>query len=169
MTELYPANFVASATTYLRVAWTKSTDCTGAIVGGVLQNAVQQAGCTQAVRATYLSAAAKVMGTIGVLNLSNYSAAASAGKQAGQYEFISRLAAPSGPAKGIGGGTGLEEAVAKGHYLILVWAQYTNLTAGSSKSTQQRLQAFMNLLISQTANVSLSSRMISGTPTPPAG
>ncbi len=168
MSELYPSYFTSGTTTYLKVAQTKSTNCIGAIVGGVLQNAVQQAGCTQAVRATYLATAAKVMGTIGVLNLSNYSASASAGKQAGQYEFISRLATKSGPAKNIGGGTGLEEAVAKGHFLILVWAQFTDLTPGKTKTQQQRLRAFMDLLIAQTANVSLSARMVSGTPSPPA-
>lgn len=167
MPELFPARFTSGAATYAQVAEVASTDCASALIGGVLQNAVKQAGCTQALRATYLSTTTNMMATIGVLNLATATDATNAGNQAGQYEFVSRLAAQTGPASHIGGGTGVEEAVVKGHYLILIWAQYTNLTAGSNQAQQTQLNDFMTLLNNDTVNASLSSRMISGTPSPP--
>ena len=52
----------------------------------------------------------------------------------------------------------------KGHYLVLVWAEDTNLSPPKGKADRARLTAFMNLLIKQTVNVSLSHRMVDGKP-----
>jgi hypothetical protein len=164
MTELYPGTISAAGTDYTRAKQTKSTNCRAALIGGALQSAVRHGHCTQSLRATYLSKSAKVMGTIGVFNLKNYAAANSAASKAGHSEFVAQLAAKAGPAKAIGQGTGIEEALVKGHYLVLVWAEGTNLSPPKSKEGRARLTAFMNLLINKTVNVSLSSRMVDGKP-----
>jgi len=162
--ELYPASISSAGTVYTRATQTKSTKCRPALIGAALQAAVRHGGCTQSLRATYLSKSAKVMGTIGVFNLKNYAVASTAASKAGHSEFVAQLAAKAGPAKAIGQGTGIEEALVKGHYLVLVWAEDTNLNAPKGKQGKARLTAFMSLLIKQTVNVSLSHRMVDGKP-----
>jgi len=162
--ELYPGTISNAGTVYTRVKQTKSTNCRAALIGGALQAAVRHGHCTQTLRATYLSKSAKVMGTIGVFNLKNYAAANSAASKAGHSEFVAQLAAKAGPASAIGQGTGIEEALVKGHYLVLVWAEDTNLNPPKGKAGRARLTAFMHLLFSQTVSLSLTSRMVDGKP-----
>ncbi len=166
--ELYPGTISSAGTVYTRAAQTGSGNCRAALIGSALQAAVGQGGCSQALRATYLSRSAKVMGTIGVFNLKSYAAASKAASKAGHSEFVAQLKAKAGPAKAIGQGTGIEEALVKGHYLVLVWAEATNLSPPKGKAGRARLTAFMNLLISQSVNVSLSNRMVDGKPVKPA-
>jgi hypothetical protein len=162
--ELFPASVSSASTVYARAIKARSTNCHAALIGSALQAAVRHAGCKQALRATYLSKSAKVMGTIGVYNLKDSALASKAAGKAGHAEFVAQLAAKAGPAKSIGKGTGLEEAIVKGHYLVLVWAENTNLNAPNGKAGRARLTAFMNLLVKNTVNVSLSNRMVDGKP-----
>src|SRR6185437_11892832 len=82
------------------------------------QAIVRKGGCTQVVRASYLSSNRKVMATIGVLNLSDVAAAEKAGKASGAAQFIRQLPGPHGPTRNLSKGTGIEVAEIKGHYLI---------------------------------------------------
>jgi hypothetical protein len=104
------------------------------------------------------------MGTIGVLNLANSASAGKAGKATGSSQFISQLNAASGPTHSLTKGTGLEEAEVKGHYLILTWVEFTNHRAPRTAAAKALLKTFSADLISQTANVSLTSRMVTGKP-----
>jgi hypothetical protein len=165
--ELYPPSFSSGGTRYTRATQARGKKCRAALIGSTLQTAVSRAGCSQTLRATYLSKTAKVMATIGVFNLKNYAAAGNAASKAGKSEFVSQLASRTAPAKAIGQGTGIEEAVVKGHYLVLVWAEATNLNPPKSPAGRHRLEAFMNLLIKDTVNVSLSTRMVDGKPGKP--
>jgi hypothetical protein len=165
--ELYPASFSSPGTAYTRVRVAKGNNCHAALIGSALQSAVKRGGCNQTLRATYVAKAAKVMATIGVFNLKTAGAATKAAGKAGRAEFVAQLAAKSGPAKAIGQGTGLEEAIVKGHYLVLVWAETSNLSPPKGKAGRARLTAFMNLLVNRTVNVSLSNRMVDGKPVPP--
>lgn len=165
--ELYPATVSSHGTVYTKARQTKGTKCRAALIGSALQAAVKRGACIQTLRATYLSKAAKVMATIGVFNLKTAAAATKAASMAGHAEFVAQLAAKSGPAKAIGQGTGIEEAIVKGHYLVLVWAEKTNLNPPKSKAGRAKLTAFMNLLVNHTVNVSLSNRMVDGKPVPP--
>jgi len=164
--ELYPGSFASGGTVYTKVTQRQGTTCRDSIIGSALKAAVRQAGCTQAIRATYVSRSAGVMATIGVFNLDSATAAGQAATKAGHSSFVAQLQASTGPAKFIGRGTGIEEALVKGHYLILVWAEATNLHTPRNKADRARLEAFMNLLIARTANVSLSYRMVYGQPVP---
>jgi hypothetical protein len=161
--ELFPAKFSAGAS-YSRTVGHKSTHCAAAVVGAKLQHALRSAGCSQVLRASYLSARKKQMGTIGVLNLKTFKAAERAGKAAGSAQFIRPLDARHGPTHNLAKAAGLVEAEVKGHYLILVLADFTNLHAPKTKKQRKILEAFMSQLINKTANVSLTSRMVAGTP-----
>jgi hypothetical protein len=162
--QMFPDTFTVNGVAFLRTTSKPGTNCPASVIGAALQSAFPGKTCTQVLRASYLATASKAMGTIGVLNLSTAGTAVQAGKAADAGDFIAQLKGPSGPTKTLGQGTGLEEAATKGHYLILIWAQFTNGAPPKSPGQQAQLKAFMNDLFLNTANISLSNRMVNGTP-----
>jgi hypothetical protein len=163
LAELFPARFTDGAITYTRAVEKGRAHCAGALIGSALAAAVSHAGCTQIMRASYLSGN-KLMGTIGVLNLSTAAAANRVGKAAGPADFIAQLPAARGPTKRLTKGTGVEAAEVKGHYVVLVWAEFTNLRPPKSAAQRRELEAFVEVLIQKTANVTIASRMVTGRP-----
>jgi len=163
LAELYPASFTVDGVTVTNAATSLSADCAAELVGATLQSAVGAAGCTQVARATYVDVSGGLMATIGVLNLSTGAAATTAAQSADANDYISQLTAASGPAAKIGQGVGIEEALAKGHYLILVWAEFTNLKTPTAQQSAP-IESFMTEVVHSTANVSLTNRMLTGTP-----
>jgi hypothetical protein len=164
LTELFPAQFSSGGTSGSRTIDQAGHDCPAAVLGADLQSALGNAGCTQVMRASYLTTDQKIMGTIGVLNLVNDAAAQRAGQATGSTEFIDQLPAAHGPTRNLAKGTGLEEAVYKGHYLILIWAEFSNLHTPTTAAQRAELKTFSDNLVSGTANVSLTSRMVIGKP-----
>ena len=165
--ELYPARFTDGGSIGNRTVERTSTKCTSAVIGSALQAAVRKGGCTQVVRASYLSSNRKVMATIGVLNLTDVAAAEKAGKASGAAQFIRQLPGPHGPTRNLTKGTGIEVAEIKGHYLILIWTEFANLGAPKGKKQRRELTKFSADLFAGTANVSLTSRMVTGRPAAP--
>jgi hypothetical protein len=164
LAELYPAGFSSTGSAYSRTAARSGKHCSAAVLGSRLQSAVRAAGCTQVMRASYLSGNRKLMGTIGVLNLKTARLAGRAGRAAGPSEFIAQLRSAKGPTRNLTKGTGIEEAEVKGHYLILIWAEFANLHAPKGAAKKHELEQFCTLLLANTANVSLSQRLVTGTP-----
>ncbi len=162
LAELFPAQFSSGGTTGTRTIDQAGNDCLAAVLGTALQTAVHKAGCTQVMRASYVTTNQQIMGTIGVLNLLDATSAQRAGQATGAAEFIDQLPAAHGPTRNLTKGTGLEEAVYKGHYLILIWAEFTNLRSPTTMAESTALKAFSNNLVSGTANISLTSRMVIG-------
>jgi hypothetical protein len=162
--ELFPARFTASGDSAALAIDHQGTNCSHAVLGATLEEAVVKAHCTQVLRASYLSTNGQLMATIGVLNLVNVAAAERVGKTTGAAEFIDPLPAAHGPTHKIKKGTGIEEAEVKGHYLILIWAEFANLHRPSTAAKRLQLEQFAADLISGTANVSLTSRMVTGKP-----
>jgi hypothetical protein len=103
------------------------------------------------------------MGTIGVVNLDTTQDAAKAGKAVDGNDFINPLTTKSGATSKLGNGTGVVEAEYKGHYLILTWAEFTNLKTPDSHQSHV-LEQFETDLVAGTINVSLSERMVTGKP-----
>lgn len=165
LAELFPAQFTSAGTGYTRTVQKAKTRCATALMGSQLVTAVSHAGCTQAMRASYLSADQKLMGTIGVLNLVTATAAEKVGKASGPSNFIAQLPAANGSTRNLTKGNGFEAAEVKGHYLVLVWAEFANLRAARTAAQKAELKAFITLLFQQTANVSLASREVTGQPT----
>jgi hypothetical protein len=164
VTQLFPSTFTTAGASFARTTSNITKSCTPAIIGSRLQAAVKAAKCSQLARATYLSAGKKEMGTIGVLNLSTSKTAAHAGHAAGTADFIKQLRAAKGATHKLGEGTGIEEAEIKGHYLILIWAQFTDRHKPKTAGQRAELGNFMSYLIAKTANVTLTNRLVGGTP-----
>jgi hypothetical protein len=143
--------------------------CSDAVIGSSLIAELKDGHCTQVARASYVSGDGKIMGTIGVINLETTTEAHYAGKVVDGDDFIAPLAASKGVAKKIGQGTGLVEAKFKGHYLILLWAEFVNGTTPSTTAEDNQLEQFSTELVAGTVNNSLSQRMVTGAaPTPGA-
>jgi hypothetical protein len=167
ISELFPAKFTADGQSGTLAVSKEGTKCTHEVIGSKLAKAVRKADCTQVLRASYLSTNRKIMATVGVLNLENATEASKAGRAAGAVEFIKQLGSKHGPTRNIAKGTGIVAAYVKGHYLILTWTEFTNLHAPSGKTKRKQLEAFSTGLVAGTANVSLTSRMVTGHPSPP--
>jgi len=167
LAELFPGKFSAGGSTYARTVERDGTNCAKAVIGAALQSAVKHGKCSQVMRASYLSGNSKVMGTIGVLNLISVTAAEKSGKAADGGDFINQLPAAKGPTRHLTKGTGLEETEIKGHYLVMVWAEFANLHAPKTTGQRLELEAFCNRLIQNTANLSLASRLVTGKPRVP--
>ncbi|MGE5288392.1 MAG: hypothetical protein ACM3ML_14585 [Micromonosporaceae bacterium] len=167
LAELFPAHVTAGARNYTRTAQRESANCTKAVFGSQLKAAVRK-GCSQALRASYLSANGKRMGTIGVLNLATSAAAAKLGKiVSAPRQFIEALPAAHGATRNLGKDNGVVWAVAKGHYLILMWVQYANLHNPDTPAARKNLMQFVNDIYQKTANQSLTGRMVTGRPLTP--
>ncbi len=163
LAELYPASFADGGATVTSAATNLSGDCASAITGAKLQSAVGAAGCNQVARATYVDLPGSLMGTIGVLNLGTAQGATTAAQSGDADDYISPLTGARGAATKIGQGTGIEQALAKGHYLILIWAEFIDL---HKPTTQQvsLVENFMTVMLQNTANLNLTTRMLTGTP-----
>ena len=166
LAELFPAQFSNAGINYVRTAAKAKPHCAATLIGSQLITAVSKSGCTQALRASYLSSDRKLMGTIGVLNLVTTAAAEKAGKAAGPTEFIAQLPGAHGLTRFLTKGTGFEAAEIKGHYLVLVWAEFANLHPPKTAGQKAQLSSFISLLMQQTANIALANRMVTGTPAP---
>jgi hypothetical protein len=159
---LYPPVFALNGSSFLRTAASVTKNCSLAVYGAQLQAALQSGHCNQVVRASYISGNGKMMGTIGVANLTSASAAQKAGQATGPQEIIAPLSSRSGATKKLGTGTGVVQAEIKGHYLILIWAEFTNLKSPSTSAARQLLEQFAKNLVTGSANINLSTRMLGG-------
>ena len=150
LAELFPAQFSSGGTTAVRTVQKASgANCAKMVLGGKLQAALRKGGCTQVMRASYLSTGQKIMATIGVLNLANVTDSEQAGQATGATAFIKQLPGAKGPTRNLMKGTGLEEAEIKGHYLILTWAEFTSLKAPAGPKQRAQLDAFSRALVGQ--------------------
>jgi hypothetical protein len=162
--ELFPPQFELNGSSYVRTAADVSKDCTQAVFGASLQAALQAGHCTQVLRASYISGNGAMMGTVGVANLIGSNAAQKAGETTGTQEIIAPLAAQKGPTSKLGNGTGVVQAEIKGHFLILMWAEFTSLKSPSTSAQRQQLEQFAANLVTGSANINLSTRMLTGKP-----
>jgi hypothetical protein len=160
VSALFPPQFALSGSSYTRTAASTTKTCSSVVYGSQLTSALQSGHCDQVLRASYVSGDGQMMGTIGVANLTSATAAQKAGQASGPQEIIAPLSARSGVTKKLGNGTGIVQAVAKGHYLILMWAEFTNLKSPSTQAARQQLEQFAQDLFIGTANINLSTRML---------
>ena len=166
LAELFPPAFVNETdhSSFTRAGTKLDTTCSKAVIGQDLTGALQDGKCTQVLRASYFSGDGKMMGTIGVANLSTTNGAHHAGKLVGNADFVDPLTTTKGVTNKLGKGTGIVEAEYKGHYLIMIWAEFASTNAPANNAQDQQLQQFGADLIAGTANISLSQRMLNGHP-----
>jgi hypothetical protein len=159
---LFPPQFVLDGSSYVRTAASVTKNCSQSVYGAQLQAALKSGQCSQVARASYLSGNGQLMGTVGVVNLDTSAAAQKAGQATGPQEVIAPLPAKTGATKKLGDGTGVVQAEVKGHYLILMWAQLADLKSPSTSATKQLLEQFAGNLVTGSANINLSTRMLGG-------
>ncbi len=157
---LYPVRFELSGASFTRTAASLAKDCTLVVYGSKLQARLDSGHCSQVVRASYVSG--KMMGTIGVVNLISATAAQKAGDVTGPTEIIAPLSSAKGVTAKLGEGTGVVQAEVKGHYLILIWAEFTDLKSPSTSAATKQLETFATNLVTGSANINLSTRMLTG-------
>lgn len=167
LTELFPPQFMntSDGNSFQEIVAKLDKHCSNGVVGSDLESALQGGRCTQLLRASYVSGNKQIMGTIGVANLDYTNAAQKAGKQVGGNDFITPLTSKNGVTSKLGEGTGVVQAEYKGHYLILVWAEFANLDTPSTQAQRRQLEQFEADLVAGTANLNLSERMVTGKPT----
>ena len=159
---LFPPQFELNGASYVRTAASLTKTCSLAVYGTNLQAALQAGHCTQVLRASYISGDGTMMGTVGVINLISSSAADKAGQVTGPQEIIAPLTGKKGATSKLGTGTGVVQAEVKGHYLILMWAEFTSLKSPSGSAQRQALEQFAGNLVTGSANINLSTRMLTG-------
>ncbi len=164
ITGLYPPQFALGGKSYVRTAASVTKTCSLAVYGADLQAALQSGHCSQVLRASYISGDGTMMGTVGVVNLISSNAAQKAGKVTGPQEIVAPLTGKKGPTSKLGHGTGVVQAEVKGHYLILMWAEFTSLKSPSGSAQRQALEQFAANLVTGSANINLSTRMLTGKP-----
>jgi hypothetical protein len=164
LSELYPAQLALSSSSSIRTAASAITNCSQAVFGSRLQAALQSGQCTQVLRASYMSGDGTMMGTVGVVNLNTSGQAWQAGVISGPLDIISPLSSKMGATSKLGNGTGVVQAEIKGHYLILMWAEFVNLKAPSTSAQEHQLEQFATSLVTGSANIGLSIRMLTGKP-----
>ncbi|HEX5300842.1 MAG TPA: hypothetical protein VFW50_28015 [Streptosporangiaceae bacterium] len=162
LAALYPPQFELNGKSYARTAASITKTCSLAVFGADLQAALQTGHCSQVARASYISGDGKMMGTVGVVNLISVNAAQKAGKATSTQEILAPLTSKKGPTSKLGNGTGVVQAEIKGHYLILVYAEYANLKSPSGTAQRQALEQFATNVITGSANINLSTRMLTG-------
>ena len=148
-----------SGSSYARTAASVTKNCSLAVFGANLQAALRTGHCTQLLRASYISADGTVMGTIGVANPISSTAAEKAGQTTGPREIIAPLAAAKGATSKLGTGTGVVAAEIKGHYLILIWAEFADLKSPSTPAQRRQLDLFADNMSVGSADINLSVRM----------
>jgi protein kinase-like protein len=159
---LFPPRFVLNGSSYVRTAAGVTKNCSQSVYGAQLQAALQSGRCSQVARASYISGNGELMGTVGVVNLDTAAAAQMAGQATGPQEVIAPLAGQNGPTSKLGDGTGVVQAEIKGHYLILMWAEFTSLKSPSTSAQRQQLEQFTSDMLFGSANMDLSTRMEPG-------
>ena len=85
------------ACSYTRTAAALTKNCESAVYGGDLQAALQSGKCNQVVRASYITNDGTMMGTVGVVNLTDSNAAQKAGQATGPQEIVAPLSAKKAP------------------------------------------------------------------------
>jgi hypothetical protein len=160
--------FTAGGVSYVLTA-RSSTTCAKAVHGVKLLGAMKSGKCTQFLRGTFATANGKLIGTIGVANLSTSSAATIA-STAGKAKDAYLIALPAkGLTAKIGQGQALGEAQARGHYLIMSWVQLPNGKKIPTGSAAYKVaQAFVqNVIVGSNVSPALHARDETGKPWQP--
>lgn len=167
LAELFPPAFLNESDhiSFTRLATKLDKTCSNAVIGQDLISALKSDKCTQALRASYASDNNTIMGTIGVFNLDTTNEAHHAGKLVGGNDFVAPLSTSKGIGSKLSSGTGVVEAEYKGHYLLLIWAEFATGKAPKTPAQDRQLAQFETDLVAGTANPALSERMVNGSPT----
>lgn len=110
-------------------------DCTGAVWGAALKTAVRSYGCTQVIRAAYVSPDRRWVGQLAIFNLRDVNAANTLiqdmDPEQGNKGFFLPVSGPS-PVDGFGRGSTAASGGAYGHFVVVGWAGSADGGEGTS-------------------------------------
>ncbi|GLW05604.1 hypothetical protein Misp01_07340 [Microtetraspora sp. NBRC 13810] len=138
--------------------------CKNGATGDKLTKALSSAKCTQMLRASFRDKSGKIIGTVGVANLSNGSGATKVVEAAagGKLEdYVKPLPGKDDVTKALGSGQANAGAWRFGHYAVLLWFQYKDGHA-PSKAEQKKLTQAAVSITDVTVYPALESRALTG-------
>jgi hypothetical protein len=139
----------------------KDKKCTDGALGDSLHKALKAAKCNQFLRASFRDKAGKVIGTVGVANLTSSKQASKVAKSGNKENYVKPLQGKDSVTKFLGSGSGGARVTTYGHYAILVWFQNKDGTKPDSKGSKRISQAIDDLT-KATVYVALDHRALSG-------
>jgi hypothetical protein len=149
------------------VHYTMTTDhldkkCANAVHGTKLKKALSTAKCTQLLRATFETANGKLIGTIGIANVTDATAAADVQTASRPKDAYVEALPGTGATKTAGTGLSLTSGVAQGHYVIMSWVQTPSGTKNPKNS--DAVAFFQNTTVGSNLSAALRYRDMSGKP-----
>ncbi|TDE38650.1 hypothetical protein E1295_33595 [Nonomuraea mesophila] len=152
-----------SKRSYERTITKKDKKCDDGALGDDLKKALKSGKCTQLLRASFRDKSGKVIGTIGVANLTTSKAASKVAKAGNTKNYVKPLAGKDSVTKFLGSGSGGTRILTHGHYAIMVWFQNKDGTKPDKKGTKQ-LFAAINDITKATVFEALDNRSVTGSP-----
>lgn len=133
--------FTVSGRTYQMTVTSKDKKCSDGVHGTKLPKALKAGKCTQMMRASFRDKDGKVIGTVGVANLSSSRNAGKVADAGGRSDYVKPLPGKDEITKFLGSGSGGAKVWTHGHYAILVWFQNKDGSAPDKKASKRLFQA----------------------------
>ncbi|MDP4510869.1 hypothetical protein [Nonomuraea turcica] len=141
----------------------KDKKCTDGALGDKLQKALKVGKCNQLVRASFRDKDGKVIGTVGVANLTTSKTAGKVAKSGDETNYVKPLSGKDSVTKFLGSGSGGAKIWTHGHYAIMVWFQNKDGTKPDKKGSKRLFQAIDDVT-QATVFKALDNRTLTGSP-----
>ncbi|MBF8188493.1 hypothetical protein ITP53_22750 [Nonomuraea sp. K274] len=155
--------FSVSGRAYEMTVTNKAKKCNDGALGDALEKALKSGKCNQLVRASFRDKDGKVIGTVGVANLTSSKSASKVAKAGDTDNYVKPLAGKDSVTKLLGSGSGGARISTHGHYAIMVWFQNKDGTKPDSKGSKRITQAIKDIT-SATVFKALDNRSVTGSP-----
>ncbi|MGI5284187.1 hypothetical protein ACQEVF_12700 [Nonomuraea polychroma] len=155
--------FTISGRSYEMTITSKDKKCTDGALGDKLQKALKDGKCNQLVRASFRDKAGKVIGTVGVANLTTGKNAGKVAKSGDEKNYVKPLSGKDSVTKFLGSGSGGAKIWTHGHYAIMVWFQNKDGTKPDKNGSKQLFQAIGDIT-QATVFKALDHRSMTGSP-----
>ncbi|MFG1681791.1 hypothetical protein ACGFNP_16635 [Nonomuraea sp. NPDC049269] len=160
--ELFATKKVTVAgRSYTMTTTSKIKKCADGAVGGKIQKALKSGKCTQIIRATFRDKAGKVMGTVGVANLTSTKAATKVRSVGSKTDYVKPLAGKDSLTKNLGSGSGGTQIWMYGHYAVMIWFQNKDGSKPDKKGQKKLFQA-VDDITKATVFKALDARILTG-------
>jgi hypothetical protein len=160
--ELFAAKKVTVAgRSYTMTTTSKVKKCADGVIGGKIQKALKAGKCTQIIRATFRDKAGKVMGTVGVANLTSTKTATKVRSVGSKTDYVKPLAGKDSLTKSLGTGSGGTQIWMYGHYAVMIWFQNKDGSKPDKKGQKKLFQA-VDDITKATVFKALDARTLTG-------
>ncbi|MFG3435659.1 hypothetical protein ACGF0J_00325 [Nonomuraea sp. NPDC047897] len=162
--ELFPAKkLTVSGRSYQMTITSKLKKCADGAMGAKMQKALKDGKCTQLIRASFRDKAGKVIGTVGVANLSTSKAATKVASVGSETNYVKPLPGKDEVTKLVGSGSGGANVWMHGHYAVMIWFQNKDGSKPDKKS-QKAITGAVKDITGATVFKALDARSMTGFP-----